>query len=87
VTDDKSQKHEFTVWNAPDMKKFPMKLATSERGNSATLLFKKVTLSKPDAALFDPPADYKKYNSAQELMMDQMKQRMGGMNMQAPGRP
>jgi hypothetical protein len=84
VTDDRGKSHESTVWNATDMKKFPVKIVTSEGGNSATLLFKNVSTSKPDAALFNPPSDYKKYDNSQTLMMEQMKKHMGGMNMPTP---
>jgi hypothetical protein len=81
VTDDKGTTHESTVWNATDMKKFPVKIVTTDHGTTATLLFKDVKTDKPDAALFDPPTDYKKYDSTQALMMEQMKKRMGGMSM------
>lgn len=77
VTDEQGQPHESTVWNATDLKKFPVKIVTSDQGNSATIQFKNVKTSKPDAALFNPPAGYTKYNSTQELMMDQMQKRMG----------
>jgi hypothetical protein len=88
VTDDQGKTTESTVWNATDMKKFPVKIVTSDRGNTATILFKNVKTSKPDAAPFDPPSDYKKYDNTQALMMEQMQKRMGGMNMPQPqGRP
>jgi hypothetical protein len=86
VTDDQGKSHESTVWNATDLKKFPVKIVTTERGNTATMLFKNVNTAKPDATLFDPPSDYKKYDSMQTMMMEQMKKRMGGMNM-PPGHP
>jgi hypothetical protein len=88
VTDEQGKSHESTVWNASDLKKFPIKIQTSENGGTSTLNFKKVNTSKPDAALFDPPKDYTKYDSPQSLMMEQMKKRMGGMNIPtAPGHP
>lgn len=78
VTDDKGKKHEFTVWNATDLKKFPIKLETAERGQTITMLYKDVKLAKPAASLFDPPSDFKKYDSMQSLMMQEMMKRMGG---------
>ena len=33
VTDDKDKKQEFTVWNATDLKSFPVKLEMLERGD------------------------------------------------------
>jgi hypothetical protein len=42
------------------------------------MLFKDVKLSKPAASQFEPPADYKKYDSMMSLMMEHMG---GGMGM------
>ena len=83
VTDDQGKTYESTVWNATDIKNFPVKIVTSsEQGTTATIHFKNIKTSKPEAALFDPPADYAKYNSTQELMMEQMQKRMGNMQNQ-----
>jgi Domain of unknown function (DUF4412) len=79
VTDPNGQKHESVIWNAADLKKFPVKIQQSERGNETTMLFKDVKLSKPQSSLFDPPSGFKRYDSMQEMMMKQM----GG----APGFP
>jgi hypothetical protein len=43
-----------------------------------TTVFKNLKREKPDASLFVPPQDYRKYDSAQEMMMGGMKQMMGG---------
>jgi hypothetical protein len=37
------------------------------------LLFNDVKLEKPDAALFDPPADFTKYDSMMSLMMSRVR--------------
>jgi hypothetical protein len=42
------------------------------------MLFKNVSLAKPAASLFDPPADFKKYDSVQQMMQQEMMKRMGG---------
>jgi len=62
--------HEFTVWNAADLKQFPVKIqiATKE-GKDMVMVFNDVKLEKPDAALFDPPTDFTKYDSMMSLMM------------------
>jgi hypothetical protein len=78
VTDDKGNKHESIVWNATDLKNFPIKIETAEQGHKATLLFKDVKLAKPDASLFDPPAGYKHYDNLQQMMQQEMMKRMGG---------
>ena len=88
VTDSNGKKHEATTWNATDLKKFPVKIEQTEEGKPVTLLFKEVKLSKPPATSFDPPADYKKYDSIQTMMQEvMMKQMGGGMGGHPPIRP
>lgn len=78
VTDKENVQHEFNVWNATDLKNFPVKIQTTESGSKVTMLFKNVSLAKPDAKLFDVPADYTKYDSVPAMMQQQMMKRMGG---------
>jgi hypothetical protein len=62
--------HVSTVWNASDLKQFPVKIEmTSDRGDATVMLFKDVKLDKPDATQFDVPADFTKYDNAMKLMM------------------
>jgi hypothetical protein len=77
VTDDKGQEQEFTVWNASDLKKFPVKIETTEQGRAITMIFKNIKASKIDAAQFSPPTDYKKYDSQRTLIQQEMMKRMG----------
>lgn len=81
VTDSNGDKHESTVWKATDLKDFPVKIEITERGQPMTLLFKDVKLSKPDSELFEPPVDFKKYNSVPDLMQQEIMKKMGGMGM------
>ena len=78
VTDNEGAKHESTVWNATDLKKFPVKIQTAENGNDVTMLFKNVSLAKPAADIFEAPSGYKKYDNMQMLMQQQMMKAMGG---------
>lgn len=87
VTEDQGQKHEFTVWNATDLKKFPVKIESDENGRTTTILFKNVKPAKPDAALFNPPSDYKKYANQTELMQQEVMKRMQGMQPQPQPQP
>ncbi len=81
VTDEKGKPHESTVWNAKDMKNFPVKIQTVEQGSDVTLVFKNVKLAKPEASQFEPPAGYKKYDNFMTMMQTEVMQRMqqGGM--------
>ena len=84
VTDKEGNKHESTVWNATDLKNFPIKIETTEQAHKMTMLFKDVKLSKPDASLFEPPSDCKKYDNFMSLMMQQGMRGMGRGGMGAP---
>ncbi|MGN6553455.1 MAG: hypothetical protein ACTHLW_07010 [Verrucomicrobiota bacterium] len=76
VTDAEGKQHDFTVWNATDLKKFPVKIETADQGTSVTMSFQDVKLAKQDASLFEPPSSYKKYGSMMEMMQTEMMKRM-----------
>jgi hypothetical protein len=62
--------HKATVWNASDLKQFPIKIeSATDSGDSMVMHFKDVKLGKPDAAQFEPPTDYTKYDTMMNLMM------------------
>jgi len=77
VTDKEGNKHESTVWNATDQKKFPIKIETTERGNPVVRLFRDIKLAKPESSLFEPPASYTKYDNVMTMMQQEMMKRMG----------
>jgi hypothetical protein len=87
VTDKAGKSHESTVWNATDLKNFPVKIETSEGGTTATMLFKDVKFDRPDAAQFEAPAGFKKYDSMMTMMQQEMMKRMGGGMAMPPGQP
>jgi hypothetical protein len=75
----------MTAWNATDLQNCPIKIEQSAwasgdsfKGNSATMLFKNVSLTKPAASLFAPPAGYKAYDNIQAMMRAEMMKHMGG---------
>jgi hypothetical protein len=81
VTGKDGKKYESLVWNATDMKNFPLKIETSEDGNKIAMLFKNISFNSPDAALFEAPVGYARYTSMQALMQEQMMKRMSGGGM------
>lgn len=85
VTDKAGTAHQSTVWNATDLKNFPLKIETTDSGATVTMLFKEVKFDKPDAAQFDPPAGLKKYDSMMTMMQQEMMKRMGGGMAMPPG--
>ena len=87
VTDDEGKTHESTVWNATDLKNFPVKIESAEQGVASTMLFKNIKLSKPEASLFETPSGYKKYDDQMQLMQAEVMKRMGGSAMPGGMRP
>ena len=86
VTDKDSTKHESTVWNAPDLKNFPVRIETTESGQAITMLFKKLSFDKPAGSSFEAPADFTKYDNIQTMMQTEMMKKMGGGAGSPPGR-
>lgn len=80
TADDGSQ-HEMLAWQASDLSDFPIKTEMQAGGSTITTHFRDIKLSAPAASMFDPPGDYQKYGSMQELMMGSMSRMMpqGGM--------
>ncbi len=76
-TSSQGDQHEATVWNATDLKDFPIKIHMTEKGSDITITYHDIKLEKPDAALFEAPADFTKYDSMQTLMQTEMMKRMG----------
>lgn len=64
--------HEFTAWNATDLNNFPVQIAISEQGMSATMTYQNITFGHVSASQFLPPTGYKSYNSVPELMQAAM---------------
>jgi hypothetical protein len=76
LTDGKSRPQEATVWNAADLKKFPLKIALSDDGSSATITLKEVQLARPNGQLFDPPSSLARYENMQSLMQEALLKRL-----------
>jgi hypothetical protein len=79
VTDKEGKQQESLMWNATDLKKFPIKIEQTDQGNQTTMLFKNVTLTKPESQQFDAPADFKKYDNMMSMMQQVMMKQLGGM--------
>jgi outer membrane lipoprotein-sorting protein len=78
LTDDKGEKKDALVWNASDLKDFPLRVQVTEHGSTLTIDYKDVKLDKPDASLFEAPAGFTKYETQMDLMQSVMlKQRPG----------
>ena len=78
-------KHESTVWNAKDLKDFPVKIEATEQGRTTVMKFKDISFKKPDAGDFEAPAAFTKYATPQAMMQAIMTKQMGNGGM--TGRP
>jgi hypothetical protein len=88
LTDQDGHAHEFMVWNAPDLKKFPLKIQTAAENSSVIMLFGNITLAKPDAAIFEAPAGYAKYPDQQTMFQQQVLKRVCATGARPPpGQP
>jgi len=72
ITGDQGTKHEVTVWNAVDLKEFPVQMKFNESGSEITMKFKEIKQGKPSPTLFEPGTDFQKYENIQKLMMEKM---------------
>jgi hypothetical protein len=66
------------VWQATDLKNFPIRMQMTQRDNSVIVKFKDPKLEAPPAAQFEVPAGYKKYASIQTMMQEAMMKMLGG---------
>lgn len=72
ITPEGQEPLEATVWYATDLKNFPVQIQTVQKGHRLTMQFREVDLGKPDADLFEPPSDFKRYENVMELMQETM---------------
>lgn len=77
LTSDDGEKKEMTVWNATDLKDFPVKMQSTESGNTVVIVFKEVVFIKPAATQFEAPAGFKKYDDAQQMLMEKLMENNG----------
>ncbi|MGD0060088.1 MAG: DUF4412 domain-containing protein [Verrucomicrobiia bacterium] len=75
-TADDGTQHEMLAWQATDINNFPIKTEEHVNGAITTTHYSNVKLSAPDASLFDPPSDFTKYSSIQEMMTANMQRMM-----------
>lgn len=83
ITDKDNNKHEYTVWDATDLKNFPVKIITNDGSRSSTMLFKNVTFTKSASSNFETPTGFTKYDNVETMLRTEPMKHIGG----ALGRP
>ena len=85
IVDKDGNTNTFTVWNATDLKNFPIRIETVQAGGRSVFAFKDVTFTKPAAGDFEAPAGFTKYSSPQDMVQAVMMKKMGGLTPPSPG--
>lgn len=85
ITDPASGQQVIMItWNATDLKGVPIQVQQTAPGNdgtgtnTTTMHYTDISLTKPDADLFMPPAGYTAYTDVQTMMQTEMMKKMGG---------
>jgi hypothetical protein len=79
LTDDKGTRDEATVWNATDLKDFPVQMQIPvDKDSTVVIKFRDVKLGRLDPGQFEAPAGLAKYSSAEALLQDIATKIQGG---------
>ena len=77
VTEPDGSSHEAVVWNATDLKDFPLQIQTQDGTDTILMHFRQVKFERPDAKLFDLPAGTAKFDDASQLTQAVVKKLIG----------
>lgn len=69
ITDDDGHKSEATVWTAPELRGFPVCVATQEKEGTVTVRFRKVQFIAPAASQFEAPSGFTEYADMQQISL------------------
>jgi hypothetical protein len=87
VTSKDGTKTESLVWQATDLKQFPLRIERTEGRMNVIMIFRDIDFSKPAPELFDPPTASTKYDSMQAMAQAILLKRIGGAGTDpAPGK-
>jgi hypothetical protein len=68
VSSGAGEKQEAIVWNARDLKNFPVKIEMKQAAMTTVMTYTDIKFAKPEAKLFDPPTGFDKYDSVEKMM-------------------
>jgi len=78
ITSASGDRQELTVWNATDLKKFPIKTVQKQGDDTITTHYTKIRFTKPDAKNFEPPAGAEEFKGMAAFMQGMMKKALSG---------
>jgi len=70
ATGDNGQKFDAIVWNATDLKSFPIQMQMTQEQTTVIMHFTNVQLTQPEAKHFDAPAGFTKYATVEKLTQE-----------------
>jgi hypothetical protein len=77
VTEPDGRQHQAMVWNATQMKDFPLRIETRDGPDTIVMQFRQVKLERPDAGVFELPKGTTRYDDPKELTTAVMKKLIG----------
>jgi hypothetical protein len=78
ISGENGEKHEATVWYAPDLQNFPLKVQMDQGQTVVVLQYREVKLVQPEPGRFEPPAGFTKHATVEDLMQNAMMKTLGG---------
>jgi hypothetical protein len=78
ATDAKGKTREATVWQATDLKNFPIQMRMPHKSNIVVVKFQNPKFESPAATQFSVPSGYAKYDHWQALMQAAMMKMLSG---------
>lgn len=78
MIDGKGGRQEAFVWNATDLKDFPVQIKLKQSDATVVMQFKDVQFARPADKQFEAPAGYTKHDSVEKLMQAAMMKMLGG---------
>jgi hypothetical protein len=74
------KKQELIVWKAPKLKGFPIRILMNDDQNNVEMVYRDIKQLKPEASLFEVPADYEKLRNMAQMQQVMMKRMMESVN-------
>ena len=72
----RDNKQEGFVWRATDLKDFPIKIQLSHTNGATVTSYTNIKFDKPDLKLFEPPVEFDKYDSVEQMLQVGMMKRL-----------
>lgn len=72
VSNSRGERIQGTVWNATDLKQFPLRILLPEGDSIIEMSFREVKLQRPEAASFEAPAGFTRFDNMEKLIQSRL---------------